>query len=160
MGRGVFRREMRVYTDEYVVVRKGKNLGDPSEVTINCPDKVGLGCDLARVVFEFGLSVTKGGAYLVAHLQAMFLKECGVFTTSITFLNGPCSQSYMSRNLQCFSSRILCCRYINRRTLVFCGSVGDTQIEPFCCALVTAEATFGGRLPVRSGFNVTYCSSS
>ncbi|XP_024400546.1 ACT domain-containing protein ACR9 [Physcomitrium patens] len=51
---------MRVYTDEYVVVRKGKNLGDPSEVTINCPDKVGLGCDLARVVFEFGLSVTKG----------------------------------------------------------------------------------------------------
>ncbi|XP_024391113.1 ACT domain-containing protein ACR9 isoform X2 [Physcomitrium patens] len=51
---------MGVYTDEYVVVRRGRNPGDPSEITINCPDKVGLGCDLARIVFEFGLSVTKG----------------------------------------------------------------------------------------------------
>jgi len=52
---------MGVFNEEFVVVRRGSNPGDPSEITINCPDKVGLGCDLARIVSEFGLSVTKGG---------------------------------------------------------------------------------------------------
>ena len=47
--------------DESVVIQKGANPGDPTEITINCPDKVGLGCDLARTIFEFGLSVVKGG---------------------------------------------------------------------------------------------------
>lgn len=51
---------MGAYSDEYVVVRRGKKPEDLSEITINCPDKVGLGCDLARIVFEFGLSVEKG----------------------------------------------------------------------------------------------------
>lgn len=55
---------MGAYSDEYVVVRRGKKPEDLSEITINCPDKVGLGCDLARIVFEFGLSVEKGGTYL------------------------------------------------------------------------------------------------
>jgi glycine cleavage system regulatory protein len=51
---------MGMFTEEYVVVRRGLTPGDPSEITVNCPDKVGLGSDLARIVFEFGLSVTKG----------------------------------------------------------------------------------------------------
>ncbi|CAK9256508.1 unnamed protein product [Sphagnum jensenii] len=46
--------------NEIVNVRRGHHQGDPSELTINCPDKVGLGCDFARIVFEFGLSVVKG----------------------------------------------------------------------------------------------------
>jgi hypothetical protein len=52
---------MGAFKDESVVVHRGKHEGDPSEITVNCPDKVGLGCDLARTVFEFGLSVVKGG---------------------------------------------------------------------------------------------------
>ena len=55
---------MGAFSDEFVVVRRGKAPADPSEITINCPDKVGLGCDLARIVFEFGLSVVKGGTVL------------------------------------------------------------------------------------------------
>ncbi|CAM6024393.1 unnamed protein product [Sphagnum balticum] len=51
---------MGAFKDESVVVHRGKHEGDPSEITVNCPDKVGLGCDLARTVFEFGLSVVKG----------------------------------------------------------------------------------------------------
>lgn len=51
------------FTDEFVIVRRGKHEGDPSEITVNCPDKVGLGCDFARTVFEFGLSVVKGGEF-------------------------------------------------------------------------------------------------
>ncbi len=60
---------MGVFNEEYVVVRRGLNPGDPSEITINCPDKVGLGCDLARIVFEFGLSVTKGGTLFASFLH-------------------------------------------------------------------------------------------
>jgi len=61
LEKGHWRRAMGVFNEEFVVVRRGLNPGDPSEITINCPDKVGLACDLARIVFEFGLSVTKGG---------------------------------------------------------------------------------------------------
>lgn len=41
------------------MIRQGKNNGDPVEITVNCPDKVGLGCDLSRIVYEFGLCVVK-----------------------------------------------------------------------------------------------------
>lgn len=53
---------MRAYGDELVVVSAGEQPEDDlTEITINCPDKVGLGCDIARTVFEFGLSITRGG---------------------------------------------------------------------------------------------------
>lgn len=52
---------MRAYGDEFVVVSAGEQPEDDlTEITINCPDKVGLGCDIARIVFEFGLSITRG----------------------------------------------------------------------------------------------------
>lgn len=54
-------RAMRAYGDEFVVVSVGAQPEDLTEITINCPDKVGLGCDIARIVFEFGLSITRGG---------------------------------------------------------------------------------------------------
>ncbi|KAJ0538435.1 putative [Protein-PII] uridylyltransferase [Helianthus annuus] len=46
--------------DDVVLIEKSKNSGDPTVVTVNCPDKAGLGCDLLRVVLEFGLYVTRG----------------------------------------------------------------------------------------------------
>ncbi|XP_071732838.1 ACT domain-containing protein ACR9-like [Rutidosis leptorrhynchoides] len=46
--------------DDVVLIEKGKNSGDPTVVTVNCPDKPGLGCDLLRIVVEFGLYVTRG----------------------------------------------------------------------------------------------------
>lgn len=51
---------MAIPNDETVVVRRGPRPSDPTEITINCPDKVGLGCDLTRTIFEFGLSVVRG----------------------------------------------------------------------------------------------------
>ncbi|KAH9572703.1 hypothetical protein CY35_02G166000 [Sphagnum magellanicum] len=51
---------MGAFGTEIVNVRRGHHQDDPSELTINCPDKVGLGCDFARIVFEFGLKVVKG----------------------------------------------------------------------------------------------------
>lgn len=46
--------------DNIVVIRLGEHHGDPSVISINCPDQPGLACDLALVLFEFGLSVVKG----------------------------------------------------------------------------------------------------
>jgi predicted amino acid-binding ACT domain protein len=51
---------MRPYGDEFVVVSVGAQPDDLTEITINCPDKVGLGCDIARIVFEFSMSLVRG----------------------------------------------------------------------------------------------------
>lgn len=46
--------------DDVVLIEGGKTSGDPTVVTVNCPDKAGLGCDLLRTLLEFGLFVTRG----------------------------------------------------------------------------------------------------
>ncbi|XP_027111035.2 ACT domain-containing protein ACR9-like isoform X1 [Coffea arabica] len=46
--------------DDIVLIEHGKNSGEPSVVKVNCPDKAGLGCDLTRIILEFGLYVTRG----------------------------------------------------------------------------------------------------
>ncbi|KAL8218165.1 hypothetical protein R6Q57_021538 [Mikania cordata] len=51
---------MGMSSEDVVLIEKSKNSGDPTVVTVNCPDKAGLGCDLLRVVLEFGLYVTRG----------------------------------------------------------------------------------------------------
>lgn len=51
---------MAIPTEETVVVKRGQSPRDLTEITVNCPDKVGLGCDLTRIMFEFGLSVARG----------------------------------------------------------------------------------------------------
>lgn len=52
---------MGLASDELVEIQLGKNAGEPSVVTVNCPDKTGLGCDLCRIILEFGLCITRGG---------------------------------------------------------------------------------------------------
>lgn len=52
---------MGISWDDVVVIEHGKKPGEPSVITVNCPDKAGLGCDLCRIIVEFGLCITKGG---------------------------------------------------------------------------------------------------
>lgn len=62
--------------DDIVLIEHGKNPGDPTVVTVNCPDKAGLGCDLCGIILEFGLYVTRGGlqlSLLPIFLDAMLL---------------------------------------------------------------------------------------
>lgn len=47
--------------EDLVLIKQGKEPGDPWVITVNCPDKVGLGCDVCRIVLDFGLCITKGG---------------------------------------------------------------------------------------------------
>ncbi|XP_076890229.1 ACT domain-containing protein ACR9-like [Bidens hawaiensis] len=51
---------MGMSSDDVVLIEEGKTSGEPTVVTVNCPDKAGLGCDLVRNVLEFGLYVTRG----------------------------------------------------------------------------------------------------
>ncbi|KAM7271236.1 hypothetical protein ACFE04_030450 [Oxalis oulophora] len=51
---------MGIAYDDVVLIQQGKNPLDPTIVTVNCPDKPGLGCDLCRIILEFGLYITRG----------------------------------------------------------------------------------------------------
>ncbi|KAK3014375.1 hypothetical protein RJ639_009149 [Escallonia herrerae] len=51
---------MGVPSDDAVLIEKGKKAGEPYVITVNCPDKTGLGCDICRTILDFGLYITKG----------------------------------------------------------------------------------------------------
>jgi hypothetical protein len=52
---------MGIPWDDIVVIQHAKNTNEPTVVTVNCPDKAGLGCDLCRIILEFGLRITRAG---------------------------------------------------------------------------------------------------
>lgn len=47
-------------SDETVDITLGQNHSDPSVITVNCADKIGLSCDLSRIIFDTGLGVVRG----------------------------------------------------------------------------------------------------
>uniref|UniRef100_A0A1J3E6Q1 ACT domain-containing protein ACR n=1 Tax=Noccaea caerulescens TaxID=107243 RepID=A0A1J3E6Q1_NOCCA len=51
---------MGILSDDVVIIRQSEKEGDPSVITINCPDKTGLGCDLCRILLFFGLNIVRG----------------------------------------------------------------------------------------------------
>lgn len=44
-----------------MVISQAEKPGDCTVITVNCPDKTGLGCDLCRIILLFGLSISRGG---------------------------------------------------------------------------------------------------
>ena len=52
------------YDEDVVLIRQAENPGDPTKITVNCPDKTGLGCDLCRIILQFGLSISREGQFL------------------------------------------------------------------------------------------------
>ncbi|RWW00528.1 hypothetical protein GW17_00036509 [Ensete ventricosum] len=51
---------MGIPSDDVVIIRPPERPGEPSLITISCPDKTGLGCDLCRVILLFGLNIVRG----------------------------------------------------------------------------------------------------
>jgi hypothetical protein len=66
---------MGLPSDDFVVIQKGKQPGEPCVITINCPDKTGLGCDICRIILEFGLYITKGGLLYTTKINVHFLAQ-------------------------------------------------------------------------------------
>ncbi|URE20264.1 ACT domain [Musa troglodytarum] len=50
---------MGIPSDDVVIIRPPERPGEPSLITISCPDKTGLGCDLCRVILLFGLNIVR-----------------------------------------------------------------------------------------------------
>ncbi|XP_041025253.1 ACT domain-containing protein ACR10 [Juglans microcarpa x Juglans regia] len=51
---------MGILHDDVVVIGPVGREGEPRVITVNCPDKTGLGCDLCRIILFFGLSIVRG----------------------------------------------------------------------------------------------------
>ncbi|XP_010505230.1 PREDICTED: ACT domain-containing protein ACR10 isoform X1 [Camelina sativa] len=51
---------MGILSDDVVIISQSEKEGEPSVITINCPDKTGLGCDLCRILLFFGLNIVRG----------------------------------------------------------------------------------------------------
>ncbi|KAG6527822.1 ACT domain-containing protein ACR9-like [Zingiber officinale] len=43
-----------------VVIQSAKRAGEPTIVTVSCPDQTGLGCDFCRAILDFGLCIARG----------------------------------------------------------------------------------------------------
>ncbi|XP_057785677.1 ACT domain-containing protein ACR10-like [Salvia miltiorrhiza] len=50
---------MGIVYDDAVMIRQSEREEEPSVITVNCPDKTGLGCDLCRIILFFGLTVVR-----------------------------------------------------------------------------------------------------
>ncbi|KAI5680754.1 hypothetical protein M9H77_01981 [Catharanthus roseus] len=50
---------MGILYDDVVIIRQSEKEEEPSVITVNCPDKTGLGCDLCRIILFFGLVVVR-----------------------------------------------------------------------------------------------------
>lgn len=50
---------MGLLLDDAVIIKLSEKEGEPSVVTVNCPDKTGLGSDLCRIILCFGLTVVR-----------------------------------------------------------------------------------------------------
>lgn len=53
-------RKMGILYDDVVIINQADKEGEPTVITVNCPDKTGLGCDLCRIILFFGLSIYRG----------------------------------------------------------------------------------------------------
>ncbi|KAF3434041.1 hypothetical protein FNV43_RR25144 [Rhamnella rubrinervis] len=51
---------MGILHEDLVLISQAEKPEDPTEITVNCPDKTGLGCDLCRIILRFGLSICRG----------------------------------------------------------------------------------------------------
>ncbi|XP_014511073.1 ACT domain-containing protein ACR10 isoform X1 [Vigna radiata var. radiata] len=51
---------MGILYEDVVIISQPQKDGDPTVLTVNCPDKTGLGCDLCRIILFFGLNILRG----------------------------------------------------------------------------------------------------
>ncbi|CAA2944524.1 ACT domain-containing protein ACR10-like [Olea europaea var. sylvestris] len=51
---------MGITYEDAVLIKEAGREGESTVITVNCPDKTGLGCDLCRIILLFGLSITRG----------------------------------------------------------------------------------------------------
>lgn len=68
-----------------VVIQPANRAGEPTFVTVSCPDQTGLGCDFCRAILDFGLCITRGGTSIYM-LDSSFLECLGFIQSYILFV--------------------------------------------------------------------------
>ncbi|CAH2065263.1 unnamed protein product, partial [Thlaspi arvense] len=58
--RGSFKMRAPGESEDAVVIEKAKKAGEAHVITVNCPDRTGLGCDICRIILDFWLYIVKG----------------------------------------------------------------------------------------------------
>ncbi|EOY18825.1 hypothetical protein QUC31_006336 [Theobroma cacao] len=51
---------MGILREDVIVISPAEKEEDSTVISVNCPDKTGLGCDLCRIILLFGLSIARG----------------------------------------------------------------------------------------------------
>ncbi|OIW01508.1 hypothetical protein TanjilG_19434 [Lupinus angustifolius] len=51
---------MGILNDDMVIISEAEKEGDHKVIAVNCPDRIGIGCDICRIIFLFGLTIVKG----------------------------------------------------------------------------------------------------
>lgn len=52
---------MGILHDDVVIMREPEKEGETTIITVNCPDKTGLGSDLCRIILFFHLTILRAG---------------------------------------------------------------------------------------------------
>ncbi|KAG6756747.1 hypothetical protein POTOM_040190 [Populus tomentosa] len=102
---------MGILYDDVVIIRHSEKEGDPAVITVNCPDKTGLGCDLCRIILFFGLSIVRGDVstdgkwcYIVFSVVGKSTTRWGLLKKRLAGACPSCSSasgiSYYSAELQ------------------------------------------------------------
>lgn len=105
---------MGVPSDDAVLIQKPKKPGEPHVVTVNCPDKTGLGCDICRTILDFGLYITRGGK---TNSRYVTLALCGVSSLSVLRIAWFASAEILFAAFEVAAARVRCCLYILCRDL-------------------------------------------
>ncbi|KAH9671179.1 ACT domain-containing protein ACR10 [Citrus sinensis] len=72
---------MGILYDDVVIISQSDKEGDPCVITVNCPDKTGLGCDLCRIILFFGLSIVRGDVTAVLCELELTIEKVKISTT-------------------------------------------------------------------------------
>ncbi|WVZ01062.1 hypothetical protein V8G54_027131 [Vigna mungo] len=89
--------------DDVVQIQHPNKPGDPFIVTVNCPDKTGLACDICSIILDFGLCIFKGGFFQSQNTCLIPFDSSFYFNA----FNGP----ILNVSFRCFNrwSLVLCC---------------------------------------------------
>ncbi|MED6181834.1 hypothetical protein PIB30_023044 [Stylosanthes scabra] len=90
--------------DDVVQIKEPSKAGEPFVITVNCPDKTGLACDVFRIILDFGLSIAKGDistdgiwCYIVLWLiphSTLLATSCSFLKDRLQSICPPCSASF------------------------------------------------------------------
>jgi hypothetical protein len=65
---------MGILQDDVVIIREPEKQDEATIITVNCPDKTGLGSDLCRIILFFHITILRGGnTYSKSNLSILFL---------------------------------------------------------------------------------------